>query len=65
MILTKPKDFEIWMTAQREIAADLQRPLSEGAPRCLETVSATWIGAQVWSVVIGSFSARVAMFADG
>jgi len=35
-ILTKPKDWETWLTAPFEIAGKLQRPLPDGALRLVE-----------------------------
>ena len=39
VILTEPDEFEMWMTAPFEIAAQLQRPLPDGALFKLSGVS--------------------------
>lgn len=36
VILTEPDEFEMWMTAPWEIAAELQRPLQDGALSVLQ-----------------------------
>jgi putative SOS response-associated peptidase YedK len=37
VILTKPEDWEMWLSAPVEVAASLQRPLPDGALRLVPT----------------------------
>lgn len=41
VILTEPDEFEMWLTAPWDIAAELQRPLPDGSLRRIASVEAT------------------------